>query len=119
MLQLLEAGFDEVDVHDALLVELPADGDAVDGHGDLVALLGLLLDILADADAPDPPQVPPVGTDEVLPGRILPASTRTPTMAGLLARKTQFGSTMNLAGKENMDLLSVSFCFLQSSTHSM
>ena len=65
------------------------------------------------------PRSLPSGPMRFSPGRILPASTRTPTMAGLLARKTQFGSTMNLAGKENMDLLSVSFCFLQSSTHSM
>ena len=53
------------------------------------------------------------------PGLILPARTLTPTMAGLLARNTQLGRILNLAGNENSDLLSVSVFFLLSSTHSM
>ena len=64
------------------------------------------------------PRSLPSGPMRVSPGLILPARTRTPTMAGLLARNMQLGSTMNLAGNENTERLSVSVCLLHSSTHS-
>ena len=51
------------------------------------------------------PMSMPSTFSSVCPGRMRPASTRTPTMAGLETRNTQLGSSRTLPGKANSDAL--------------